>query len=63
MRLVVIVLYEYLKVEKLLDKLHDIMISDNMDEHTKNALRKAVPLIIYFILGLIYMMIITIMSW
>ena len=63
MRLVVIVLYEYLKVEKLLDKLHDIMISDNMDEHTKNALRKAVPLIIYFILGLIYMIIITIMSW
>lgn len=60
---VVIVLYEYLKVEKLLDKLHDIMISDNMDEHTKNALRRATPLIVYFILGLIYMIIITIMGW
>ena len=59
---VMLMLFGYLKVEKLLDKLHDIMISDNMDKHTKNALRKALPLITYFILGLIYMIIAAIMS-
>ena len=54
---------EILNIEKNLDELCNIMVSDNMDEHTKNALKRLLPLFIYVALCLFFMGIVILMGW